>query len=126
MRISIQSLLAGARSATGAVAATAAVALANGASRIIMVATVEEALTLRQTEDGAICMGEVRGRAPDAFDFGNSPLEISTISFGGRTAIRRASAGTQGIVAATPAAEPLCRFACDGGRDSQSAAFGNS
>ena len=65
MKISIQSLLEGARNASGAVAVidtfraftTAAVALANGASRIIMVATVEEALALRAAETGAICMG---------------------------------------------------------------------
>ena len=69
MKISIQSLLEGARNASGAVAVidifraftTAAVALANGASRIIMVGTVEEALALRAAERGAICMGEVRG-----------------------------------------------------------------
>ena len=34
---------------------TAAAALANGASRIIMVATVEEALALRAAESGALC-----------------------------------------------------------------------
>ena len=39
---------------------TAAVALANGASQIIMVATIEEALALWETEGGAICMGESR------------------------------------------------------------------
>src|ERR1700692_3457743 len=52
MEISIQSLLEGATRATGTVAiidvfrafTTAAVALANGASRIVMVSTVEEAL----------------------------------------------------------------------------------
>src|ERR1044072_8996842 len=76
MRIWIGSLLEGARNASGAVAVidtfraftTAAVALANGASRIIMVATVEEALALRSAESGAICMGEVRGQMPAAFD----------------------------------------------------------
>jgi 2-phosphosulfolactate phosphatase len=72
MKISIQSLLEGARNASGAVAVidtfsaftTAAVALVNGASRIIMVGTVEEALALRAAERGAICMGEVRGHFP--------------------------------------------------------------
>ena len=54
MKISIQSLLEGATRATGTVAVidvfrafiTAAMALANGASRIVMVSTVEEALGL--------------------------------------------------------------------------------
>jgi 2-phosphosulfolactate phosphatase len=109
MEISIHSLLEGARRATGTVAvidvfracSTAAVALANGASRIVMVRTVEEALALRETGIGQICMGEVRGRAPDGFNFGNSPFEISTVDFLGKTIILRTSAGTQGIVAAS-------------------------
>jgi 2-phosphosulfolactate phosphatase len=64
---------------------TAAIAPANGASRIIMVGTIEEALALRAAERGAICMGEVRGQAPDSFDYGNSPFEIATVDFGGKT-----------------------------------------
>jgi 2-phosphosulfolactate phosphatase len=111
MEISIQSLLEGAERATGTVAVidvfraftAAAVALANGASRIVMVSTVDEALEFRNAGIGQICMGEVRGRAPDAFDFGNSPFEISTVDFRGKTIIQRTSAGTQGIVAASPA-----------------------
>ncbi len=115
MKISIHSLLEGATKATGAVAVidtfraftTAAVALANGASRIVMVATVEEALALRAGEPGAICMGEVRGEAPDGFDHGNSPFEIAAVDFAGKTVIQRTSAGTQGIVAASRRAGPL-------------------
>src|ERR1700674_3041642 len=111
MKISIQSLLEGATQATGTVAiidvfrafTTAAVALANGASRIVMVSTVEEALALRDAGIGQICMGEVRGRAPAEFDFGNSPFEVSAVDFSGKTIIQRTSAGTQGIVAANRA-----------------------
>jgi 2-phosphosulfolactate phosphatase len=111
MEISIQSLLEGATRATGTVAiidvfrafTTAAVAMANGALRIVMVSTVEEALALRDAGVGQICMGEVRGRAPDEFDFGNSPFEISAVDFGGKTIIQRTSAGTQGIVSASQA-----------------------
>lgn len=51
---------------------TAAVALANGPPRIIMVGTVDEALALRAAESGTICMGEVRGQGPNAFAYGNS------------------------------------------------------
>src|SRR6202045_2983663 len=109
MEISIQSFLEGATRATGTVAiidvfrafTTAAVALANGASRIVMVSTVEEALALRDAGIGQICMGEVRGRAPDEFDYGNSPFEVSAVDFGGKTIIQRTSAGTQGIVSAS-------------------------
>jgi 2-phosphosulfolactate phosphatase len=79
---------------------TAAMALANGAAGIVMVRTIEEALALPDAEIGQIFMGEVRGRAPDGFGFGNSPFEISHIDFGGKTIVQRTSAGTQGIVAA--------------------------
>jgi hypothetical protein len=47
--------------------------------------------------------GEVHGRAPDDFDFGNSPFEISGVDFHGKTIIPRTSAGTQGIVTANRA-----------------------
>ena len=114
--IRIESLLDGARRATGAVAVidvlraftTAAVALANGAQRIVMVAEVDEALRLRAVGVGEICMGEVKGHAPDAFDFGNSPFELSRVDLSGKTIIQRTSAGTQGIIA-TIAAD--CRYA---------------
>src|ERR1700733_10148928 len=107
MDISIGSLLEGAQQATGAVAiidvfrafTCAAVVLANGASRIVMVGTVAEAFALRDAGVGQVCMGEVRGLAPDGFDFGNSPFEVSRIDFSGQTIIQRTSAGTQGIVA---------------------------
>jgi 2-phosphosulfolactate phosphatase len=108
MDTSIYSLLEGARHATGTVAVidvfraftSAAVALANGAAGIVMVCSVEEAFALRDAGIGQICMGEVRGRAPPGFDFGNSPFEISGVDFGGKTIVQRTSAGTQGIVAA--------------------------
>jgi 2-phosphosulfolactate phosphatase len=115
MKIVIQSLLEGATRATDTVAVidvfraftTAAVALANGASKIVMVSTVEEALAVRQSRVGDICMGEVGGRAPDAFDYGNSPFEIVNVDFTGKTIIQRTSAGTQGIVAASGRATRL-------------------
>src|SRR5215472_5538920 len=111
MKTTIHALLEDATRATVTVAVidvfraatTAAVALANGASSIVMVRSVEEALALRDSGIGQICMGEVRGRAPDGFDFGNSPFEISTVDFHGKTIIQRTSAGTQGIVAASRA-----------------------
>jgi 2-phosphosulfolactate phosphatase len=115
MEISILSLLEGAKRATDTVAiidvfrafTTAVVALANGASSIVMVRIVQEALALRDAGIGQICMGEVGGRAPDGFDFGNSPFETSGVDFGGQTIIQRTSAGTQGIVAAANRAARL-------------------
>jgi len=80
MKTTIHALLEDATRATVTVAVidvfravtTAAVALANGASSIV-VRTVEETLKLRDVEIGYICMGKVRGREPDGFDFGNWP-----------------------------------------------------
>jgi 2-phosphosulfolactate phosphatase len=111
MEIRIESLLEGASRATGSVAVidvfraftTAAVAFARGARQIVMVGTVAEALALRDRGWGQVCMGEVGGRAPAGFDFGNSPFELSQADLSGKTIIQRTGAGTQGIVAAQQA-----------------------
>ena len=115
MEITIGSLLEGAARAKGAVAVidvfraftTAAVVLANGAARIVMVGGADEALELRARGVGSMCMGEVGGVAPAAFDFGNSPLAVSAVNFAGCSVIQRTSAGTQGIVAASAQASRL-------------------
>ncbi|HET6161675.1 MAG TPA: 2-phosphosulfolactate phosphatase [Dongiaceae bacterium] len=121
MEIRIESLLEGAARARGGAVAvidvfraftSAAVALAEGAERIIMVGTVEEAQMLRAQGAGQLCIGEVGGKAPPGFDFGNSPVEILEGSrrgaaFGGKTVIQRTGAGTQGIVAAQANADRL-------------------
>ena len=115
MDVRIESLLEGAARASGAVAiidvlrafTTAAVAFANGATRITMVASVEEALVLRAQGAGQICMGEVGGRPPESFDFGNSPYELSKVDLTGVEIIQRTSAGTQGIVTAAKEAQSM-------------------
>jgi 2-phosphosulfolactate phosphatase len=113
--IRIESLIEGAARAEGAVAiidvfrafTTAAVAFANGATHITMVASVEEALSLRDRGAGQICMGEVGGRPPESFDFGNSPYDLSQADLSGKAIIQRTSAGTQGIVTAAKAAQHM-------------------
>jgi len=117
MDIRLHSLLEGARSATGVVGVidvfraftTAAVAFSRGAASIIMVSGVEDALSLRQQGAGQICMGEVDGRPPPEFDFGNSPYELLTADVAGKTLIQRTSAGTLGMTAAHRAEQ---RYAC--------------
>lgn len=111
MEIGIDSLLSGAKRASGAVViidvfrafTTAAVVLARGAAKIIVVDSVDQALALRSAGIGQLCMGEVRGRAPPGFDLGNSPFEASQAQVEGMTIIQRTSAGTQGIVSARQA-----------------------
>ncbi|MEI7712147.1 MAG: 2-phosphosulfolactate phosphatase [Rhodospirillales bacterium] len=115
MEIRIESLLEGAQRATGAVAVidvlraftTAAVAFANGASHIVMVGSVDEALALRARGIGDYCIGETKGHKPPAFDFGNSPFEMSHADVRGKVLLQRTSAGTQGIVAAASRARHL-------------------
>src|SRR5258706_655200 len=115
MEIRIESLLEGAARASGVVAiidvfrafTTAAVAFANGATRITMVASVDEALALRSQGIGQICMGEVGGRPVEDFDFGNSPFELSQADLSGLAIIQRTSAGTQGIVTGAKAAQHM-------------------
>ena len=108
MEIRIDSLLCGAERASGTVViidvfrafTTAAVALARGAAKIVMVSSVAEALALRSAGVGQLCMGEVQGCAPPGFDLGNSPFAASQAHVNGMTIIQRTSAGTQGVVSA--------------------------
>ncbi|BBK30146.1 2-phosphosulfolactate phosphatase [Stella humosa] len=79
---------------------TAAVALANGARRIVMVADLDEALALRAQGLGSRCLGERHGIRPDGFDFGNSPAEIADKRFDGETLIQTTSNGTRGVLLA--------------------------
>jgi len=111
MDIVVDSLLEGARRATGTVVivdvfrafTTAAVAFSRGAKKIIMVAEPPEALALREQGLGEYCVGEVNGIRAEGFDFGNSPFEMTKADLEGRTIIQSTRAGTVGVTAATGA-----------------------
>ena len=77
---------------------TAAYAFSLGAREILLVGTVEEALSLRPQIPNSKVMGEVNGIRPDGFDFGNSPTYLSQEDLSGVTMIQRTTAGTQGVV----------------------------
>ena len=66
-----------------------AVALANGAAKIIPVATVEEATRIAQTLDpkSRILSGERDGKKVGGFDLGNSPREYTRERVEGRTLV---------------------------------------
>ena len=112
MEIRLLSLLEGARQAEGTAIiidvyrayTTAAVAFERGVEKIILVAEVEEALALRAKGLGDLCVGEVEGKRPAGFDFGNSPHEIAVADLRGKTLIQSTRAGTVGAVAARRAA----------------------
>jgi 2-phosphosulfolactate phosphatase len=77
---------------------TAAYTFSRGAREILLVSTVEEALTLKSKLPNSKAMGEVGGLPPEGFDFGNSPTDISQEDLSGTTLIQRTGAGTQGAV----------------------------
>jgi 2-phosphosulfolactate phosphatase len=112
MEIRLLSLLEGAQQAEGTTIiidvyrayTTAAVAFELGVEKIVLVAEIEEALHLKEQGRGDLCVGEVDGKRPEGFDFGNSPYEIAQADLRGKTLIQSTRAGTVGVVAATRAA----------------------
>lgn len=111
MEIRIASLYRGAQQARGTAIiidvfrafTTAAIAFERGANKIILVAEVQDALALRASGAGHICMGEVDGIRPDGFDLGNSPYEMTQADVAGKTLIQSTRAGTVGMSAAANA-----------------------
>ena len=108
MDVRLESLIEGAEAAEGVAVivdvlrcfTTASVALSRGAEKIVMVAEVEEALELRERGAGDYCVGEVGGKMPDGFDYGNSPTQMLASDVKGRTLIQSTRAGTVGVAAA--------------------------
>ena len=111
MEIRLGSLVRDAREAVGAVViidvfrafTTAAIAFDRGATEIVLVAEIDEALELHRRGVGDLLMGEVGGARPDGFDFGNSPHEISQANVAGKTLVQSTRAGTVGVAAASKA-----------------------
>ncbi len=84
---------------------TAAIAFDHGAIEIALVAEPEEALELHRRGVGDYLMGEVAGKRPEGFDFGNSPHEISQVDLAGKTLVQSTRAGTVGVASAVNASE---------------------
>jgi 2-phosphosulfolactate phosphatase len=80
---------------------------AGGAREILPVGEAAAARALKAEHPGYLLVGEVGGQRPPGFDHGNSPSEIEGRDFTGRTIVQRTSAGTQGLVSATQAAEVI-------------------
>lgn len=94
---------------------TACFAFEAGASEITLVSTVEDALAVQNNLPDTLLMGEVRGRKPDEFHYGNSPSALLDLDLSGKRMIQRTSAGTQGVVLATGADVLLAAsFVCAG------------
>jgi 2-phosphosulfolactate phosphatase len=114
MRIDILDFVAGAREARGLTIVIdvfrafsfAPYAVERGA-RVIPVASIEDALAIRQRHPDWLAAGERHARRLPGFNFGNSPAEIEPHDFTGRTLLHTTHAGTQGLTAASHADEVL-------------------
>ena len=105
MKIVIDSLITGAAMAEGAVViidvfrafTTAALAISRGAKKIYMVSDIDDARVLKHKVGADYCVGEVDGKKPVGFDFGNSPYEISQIELKNKSLILSTRAGVVGV-----------------------------
>ena len=68
-----------------------------GAGPIFIAGGIEEARAAAPTVPGVILAGEAGGLAPEGFDFGNSPVELSTADVRGRPVIFVTTNGTAAI-----------------------------
>ncbi len=78
---------------------TIATALSNGCSAVYPVATIEEALQLRERVPRALLAGERGGTMIKGFDLGNSPAECNEETVGDRPLILTTSNGTPALLA---------------------------
>jgi 2-phosphosulfolactate phosphatase len=111
MQIEVMDFVEGARKARGVAVvidvfrafSVACYAYARGAKRIIPVAEIDRALTLKREHPEYLAIGERGGKRVEGFDFGNSPTEISQVDVRGKTLVHTTSAGTQGLTNADQA-----------------------
>jgi len=115
MRIEVLDHVAGARAARGIgvvidvfrAFSVAPHAFARGASRVLPVGEIDEALAMRQRFPGAVLVGERHARRLPGFDAGNSPTDLLALDLRGKVVVHTTHAGTQGLVNATEADEVL-------------------
>lgn len=118
MEIRLGSLARDAREAAGTVIVidvfraftTAAIAFDQGATAITLVAEAEDALTLHRSGVGDLLMGEVDGKRPPGFDYGNSPYEITGVDLAGKSLVQSTRAGTVGVAAAFDAPDSAALY----------------
>src|SRR5690606_39001324 len=84
---------------------TACYAFAAGAARIIPVAMMDEAFSLKAQHAEYILMGGRNEIKPPGFDYGNSPSQLPEEGLHGKIIVHTTSSGTQGIAAANNASE---------------------
>jgi 2-phosphosulfolactate phosphatase len=89
-------------------------ALGNGATAIVPVAEIPEALSIRQSQPEVLLAGERDGLRIEGhltggveFDLGNSPREFTAARVGGKTIAMTTTNGTRALRACAPAAAVL-------------------
>lgn len=113
MHIEVLDLIEGAKQARGLTViidvfrafSTACYVVQNGAREIIPVGDADLAYKLKEKNPKYVLMGERKGKMLPGFDYGNSPTDIQTVDFSGKTVIQTTSAGTQGFANAKDADE---------------------
>ena len=73
---------------------TIATLFGSGVKSIIVAGTLDEAYSLKDAFPERLLCGEKGGLKPDGFDYGNSPLEFSTLDLSERRAILKTTNGT--------------------------------
>ena len=93
---------------------TMVTALGNGATAIVPVAEIPEALSIRKSQPEVLLAGERDGLRIEGhltggpeFDLGNSPREFTAARVGGRTIAMTTTNGTRALRACAPAAAVL-------------------
>jgi 2-phosphosulfolactate phosphatase len=84
---------------------TIVTALESGASRIIPVATVDEAREVVAESNGSLLCGERGGKPLPGFDLGNSPLDYTPRKVAGKTLVITTTNGTSAVRIASGATE---------------------
>ena len=82
-------------------------AFASGVEKMLLVADLDKAFDWKKKHPQVVLVGERRGKKIDGFDFGNSPTEIETVDFSGKTIVHTTTNGTAGVVAAKRAVEVI-------------------
>ncbi len=89
----------------------AAWALHKGASRMILVDDLEEALEIKAQFPGSLALKD--GAPAEGFDLYNSPADLQEVDIRGKTIVQRTTAGTIGAVAVRHCKPLICTgFVC--------------
>jgi 2-phosphosulfolactate phosphatase len=82
-------------------------AFANGCRSIVPVLEVEDAFRLQRENSEFLLCGERKGKKPQGFNLGNSPLDYNEENVGGRELIYTTTNGTRALLASAEAGRVL-------------------